>query len=216
MRTPTSNAEFALARQTAEEYRRQGYEVSTDCELEFLPGVRADVIARKGDEVKVIEVKSRSSLAAAQQFTQLVESVEAKPGWGFELVLAPEPERLVGSHAARLLDEEGIMRRAGDAQQALNAGYTEAAFILAWSSCEAALRHLIKLQGVVDERITAASYAIEQAVHLGVVSLDTYTRLSDFEKQRNTLVHGFSQAGVNDETVVTLIELVAELLESSD
>lgn len=216
MATATRNAEFALARQTAEEYRRQGYEVTVDGELDFLPGVRADLIARKGDEVKVIEVKSRSSLAAAQHFTELVESVEARPGWGFELILAPEPERLVGSQLARSLDQEGIMRRLGEAQQLVDAGHAEAAFVLAWMSCEAALRHLIELEGVVDERITAASYAIEQATHLGAISLEIYDRLSEFVKQRNTIVHGFNQADLTDERVVALIDLVAELLEPSD
>ena len=60
----TSNAEYLRARETAAEYRRMGYEVAREAPLDFLPGFRADLVVRKDDEVKVIEVKSRSSLAA--------------------------------------------------------------------------------------------------------------------------------------------------------
>ena len=59
-----SNAEYLLVRKTAEKYRRQGYEVTLDAPLDFLPGCRADLLASKADEVTVIEIKSRSSLAA--------------------------------------------------------------------------------------------------------------------------------------------------------
>ena len=42
-----SNAEYLLARKTAEDYRRKGDAVAFDAPLDFLPGFRADLVASK-------------------------------------------------------------------------------------------------------------------------------------------------------------------------
>ena len=59
-----TTSEYLLTQKTAEEYRARGYEVLTEASLDFLPGLTADLLVRKGNEVKVIEVKSRPSLGA--------------------------------------------------------------------------------------------------------------------------------------------------------
>lgn len=93
MANPTA-AEYQLVRQTADAYRDQGYEVSIDEELDFLPGFRADLLARKGDRVKVIEVKTRSALANVRELDELARATNEKPGWSFELLLVAEAEQL--------------------------------------------------------------------------------------------------------------------------
>ena len=67
MMSNTANAEYLLAQKTAEEYREMGYQVELGPVLDFFPGVRPDLLARKGDDVRVVEVKTRSSLAANPQ-----------------------------------------------------------------------------------------------------------------------------------------------------
>ena len=69
-----NNTEYLLTLKTAEEYRSKGYEVLRDAALDFLPGYRADLLVKKGDEVKVIEVKTRSSLAADPKIAQWRDS----------------------------------------------------------------------------------------------------------------------------------------------
>ena len=54
--------ERQFAAKIAAEYTSRGYQVSRDQLLEFFPGFRADLVVRKGDETKVIEVRARSSL----------------------------------------------------------------------------------------------------------------------------------------------------------
>ena len=58
-----TNAEYFLLRKKADEYRDQGYEVSLDSALDFLPSHSPDLIVRKDGATKVVEGKSRSSLA---------------------------------------------------------------------------------------------------------------------------------------------------------
>ena len=55
----------------AAEYRSRGYEVEEDCPLAFLPGFRADLVARKDGDVRVIEVKTRTSLALTPNLNEL-------------------------------------------------------------------------------------------------------------------------------------------------
>ena len=88
---PTTDSEYLLTQKTAEEYRSNGYEVQLEAFLDFFPNFRADLLVRKGDEVKVIEVKSRPSLAADPRVSELAKLIESKPGWSFELVLVGEP-----------------------------------------------------------------------------------------------------------------------------
>ncbi|MYF23219.1 MAG: helix-turn-helix domain-containing protein [Chloroflexi bacterium] len=92
MARPTAS-EYQLRNETAAAYRDQGYEVSIEKELDFLPGFRADLVARKGDQVRVIEVKPRTVLVNAGALVQLLRAIEERPGWSFDLVLAAEAEQ---------------------------------------------------------------------------------------------------------------------------
>ena len=73
-----TTSEYLLTQKTAEEYRSRGYEVVQEAPLDFLPGFTADLLVRKGDEVKVIEVKSRPSLAADPRIGELARRIESR------------------------------------------------------------------------------------------------------------------------------------------
>ena len=140
--------EYLLTQKTAEEYRSRGYEVRLDASLDFLPDFRADLLVCKADEVKVIEVKSRPSLAADPRISELARVIDSMPGWSFELLLVGEPEKVDSPEGARSLESESIGRRVEEAQKSLEAGLPEAAFLLAWSAAEAAIRGLLTAEGV--------------------------------------------------------------------
>ncbi len=210
-----TNTEYLLARKTAEEYRSRGYEVSEGTPLDFLPGFRADLVARKGEEVKVIEVKARSSLGANPKIAELARIIDANPGWSFELLLVGEPEKLDSPEGAHSVDGENITQRIEEAEKALAAGLSEAAFLLAWSACEAAARELIAAEGAPDAGIATASYVLDQATFQGVISRDEYNNLTGMRKYRNAIVHGFSVDDFSDELVTNLIETVRRMLTAT-
>ncbi len=207
-----TSAEYLLARRTAEEYRSKGYEVSVEAPLDFMPGFHADLIVRKDNEVKVIEVKSRSSLAASPEIIELARTIDSKPGWTFELLLVAEPEKLDSPEGARLFERENILRRIEEAEKALGSGLSEAALLLAWSACEAAIRVLIAAQGVSSTGITTAGYVLDQAIFQGVISRDEYHNLTSIQEYRNAIVHGFSHNDFSDELVSDLIEAVRRMI----
>ncbi len=207
----TAIREGLLADQTAEEYRRKGYEVSRDPHLDFLPDFRPDLVARKGDEAIVIEVKARSSLAANPRIRELAEIIRSKPGWSFELLLVSEPEKLDSPEDAWPFGRERILEQIEKAERALESNLTDAAFLLAWSACEAAIREKNASQGISAKGIPTASYVLNQAVSQGLVSRDEYNKLTGMMRYRNAIVHGFSLNNLSDDLVKDLIKSVRRM-----
>lgn len=194
-----------LAQQIAEEYRQQGYEVSTELPLDFFHDFRADLVVRKDDDVRVIELKSRASLAVDQQIVELARMIESKPGWSFELALVGEPENLTAPSESRPFGVAEVEQRLGEAVQLLDAAHIESAFMLVWSAFEAAVRMLLAAEGVTDDRITSSAYVLDQARYLGLLAPEDYSRLTDGLAHRNAIVHGFSHSGLSVETVRLLV-----------
>ena len=198
----------------AAEYRSRGYEVEENCLLEFLPGYRADLVVRKGKEVRVVEVKSRTSLARSPRMTELAEILYDKPDWSYDLLLVGEPEKLESPEGAQSFREEEIRQRLAEAEKVLERASGEAAFLLVWSACEAAARNLIENEGISITRVTTAAYVLDLAVMHGVISREQHDYLTDMMKYRNAIAHGFDANGFSDEKVTELIEVVVRLLDS--
>ncbi len=206
-----TDSEYLLTQKAAEEYRSNGYEVELAASLDFMPDFSADLLARKGDEVKVIEVKSRPSLAADPKVSELARLIESKPGWSFELLLVGEPEKLDSPVGAHSFERGKIVQRIEQAEKSLEAGLPEAAFLLAWSALEAATRALIEAQGVSDTRVTTPRFVLDQAVFHGVISRDQYSALVRMLEYRNAIAHGFSIDDFNDDMVTELIDAIRRI-----
>ena len=207
--------EHLLNWETAEQYRRRGYEVAMDVPLDFLGGFRADLVARKGDEVRVIEVKTRAAIAATPELIELTRAVEAKSDWFFDLVIAPEPERESSPPDVTTFDETSILARLNEAADFIDRGQLDAGLLLAWSGCEAAVRRLIADHGVDDARITSVPYVLEQATILGLIWHEEYFRLLELSKYRNAVIHGFNHDGDMAALALELIATAKDLISSA-
>ena len=207
-----TDSEYLLTRKTAEEYRSKGYEVLLEAPLDFMPGFRADLLVRKGDEARVIEVKSRPTLAADPKISELARLIESMPGWTFELVLVGEPEKVDSPEGARSFESEKIVQRIEEAERSLEAELPEAAFLLAWSASEAAIRELLTARGVSGKSITAPGYVLDQGFYHGVISRNDHDALTRMRKYRNAIVHGFGTDDFNDELVTELIATIRRIM----
>ena len=206
------------ARVIAEDYRSRGYEVieepSPDQLPDLLSGYQPDLLVRKGDEVLVVEVKTRSSLSKEPQVRQMAQMLQKEPGWRFELVLVAEGQKLRLPEAARPLAREDVLQRAASAERLLDSGFSEAALLAAWSALEAAVRMLTEEEGIMLERMIP-SYVVDQAVANGVISRDEYNLLTDAMEYRNALVHGFKITDLDSGLVEELIITTKRLLQPS-
>ncbi len=211
-----THTESIFVQKTAEEYRNRGYEVLEEVSLDFLPGFKADLIARNADEVKIIEVKARRSLAANPKITELARIIESKPGWSFELLLVDEPEQLHSPDSVRPFKNADILMRADQAEELLELGYPEAAFTLAWSAYEATARELIATERESDTDIFTSSYVFDQAVFQGLISREEYSTLTEMRKYRNAIVHGYIADDFSGELVTELIEAIRRIATTAD
>ena len=195
---------------TAEQYRREGYDVEIEPRLDFLAGRRPDLVARKDGENRVIEVKSRSALAS-RSTSDIARMVRLQPGWSFDLVLVGEPERMDSPAGSLPLGKDGVTRRADGAEEALASGYIEAAFLMAWAAWEAAVRVLIAAEEAGSVVATGVEEVLDQARFRGFVSSDEYDRLREMRKFRNAIVHGLSVSPFSEALVRELIALARTL-----
>ena len=207
-----TDSEYMLTRKTAEDYRDKGYEVRLDAPLDLLPGFRADLLVRKGDEVRVVEVKSRDSLAADPRVREVAQLIDSKPGWSFDLLLVGEPEKLDSPAGACSFENAMIVRRVEEAEKSLQAGLSEAAFLLAWSAVEAAIRAIVAAQDESDSRITSSRFVLDQAIFHGAISREEYDALVSMLEYRNAITHGFDVEDFNDHMVVDLLEATRRIL----
>ena len=108
-----------------------------------------------------------------------------------------------------------ILQRVEEAERSLQAGSPEAAFLLAWSACEATIRELLSAQGVSKASITSPRFVLDQAVFHGVISRDEHDKLSHMLKYRNVLVHGFDADDFSGALVRDLISAMRRITSSA-
>lgn len=213
-----TSRERQRAREIAEEYRSKGYEVieqpSPEQLPDFLSGYHPGLLVRKGDEARVVEVKSRSSLGKDSQIRDLARLLQTKPNWNFELVVVGGVERFRAPEGARPFARDDILGRIEAADKILELGFPEAALLIAWSTCEATVRLLTEEEGIVLDRFSPL-YILDQAVMNGVISREDYNSLTNIMKYRNALVHGFKPIDFDPTLVKELINVTHRLLQST-
>ncbi len=213
-----NSRERQRARAIADEYCRQGYEVIEEPSTEQLPGFLSsyhpDLLVRKGDEAKIVEVKSRSSLAKAPQIRDLAKLLHNRPNWSFELVFVGE-ESPFGDleEDVRPFKNEDILQGIETAEKLVDSGFAEAALMSAWSTAEAAIRLLNEAEGITLERFDPP-YILMQAATNGVISREDYHFLTKVMKRRNALAHGFKTVDFDPALVRELVSTTKRLLQA--
>ena len=196
------------------EYRDKGYDVQREVVLDFLDGLRVDLVARKGDQTEVIDVKTATSLARAggEQRKKISETIRAKEGWNHRLVVVGEPERLSSHKGATPFNLEDALFRMERAEKCLEAGFPEAAVLLAWSAVESVIRIVLREDGFEIKRLTHSSHTIGYAVQQGSISYEDYDRLIELMRYRNAIIHGFSVGDMDGERLTReMIRLANEI-----
>lgn len=207
-----ATSEELLTYMIGKDYRNKGYEILPCHQLDFLPGFTPDLVVRRGRETKVIEVKSRSSLAASPKTEEWAQIIRSKPGWSFELVLVGEPEKLDSPEGLQAIETPDIVARIDQAEGVLDLGFTEAAFLLAWTALEAAIRMCIAELGSSNTEVTTTGHIIDQAAFLGVISRQEYRSLMAAREYRNAISHGFGLDNFDDKPVKNLLRAARDLL----
>jgi hypothetical protein len=218
MSTVTHEAHRQKLQEIAAEYEIRGYEVhvepSPESLPEFLAGFHPDLVARGPNESVVVEVKVGTKTAASERFRELAEIVQRQPGWRFSLVVIDPRSDEVAPATQPLLDRTEIADRLARANEFLNTGSKDAAFLLLWVSVEALLRHIATREGLPLERVPSSSL-MKELFSLGVLSRSELDLAQRAFSVRNSLVHGFEAPGVG-QIAGELARLGQQLLSELD
>ena len=214
MAARTEQLERERLLELAEEYRQKGYEVLLPPQSEELPdflrAYRPDMIVRRGEEAIVIEVKSRPSIASAQSLRGLAQAVEEHPGWRVELVMTNPEEAIYSTNVEDSLQEHEIKAQLQVARLAVH--HPESAILYAWSLAEAALRIVANQEGLMQK--LEPLRLLKQLATEGVISKAEYQSLMNAFPLRNAIAHGFKTTQPTQSSVLELIEVTEQLLNS--
>ncbi len=175
----------------ADKYRSEGYSVKEAAGAGLVPKEldhlrdRIDLIAEKDGEHVVVEVKRRDELYEISPVAvdQLV------PGWSYNLVVYPP----AGVDDIPLEDGEPgpdyVESLLTEAEELVDSGKPRAAFLVAWSAVETAMRTAAHREQL-DIKDGAPLFVLNTLGTAGVISHEEYDRLRQRLNERNRLVHG--------------------------
>lgn len=182
--TATTAALRALDR-ARDAYEADGYTVSLE---ERLPppfqGFVADAVARRSDEIVVVEVRSADmSDRTRNRLSRLAEIVAAEDGWRVDIVTY-EPEEPPADP-----ERADIFRRVEEARRVADIS-PDAAVTLTWSAIEGALLRRSKARGLAHARVGSPRALIRNLNINGLLSDNQAAELDGFARLRNEVAHG--------------------------
>lgn len=217
VRTSLLAYEAQRAEEVAQEYLERGYEVLREPQPDQLPAGLArfspDLLVRKGDEVIVVEVKSRATLGQEPLVRDLHDAIKAMPGWRLELIVAnPDEQRLLPLDAEDWTAEE-VAARVEEGHLLLRSEHVEAALLVAWSAAEATLRRLATAEGLTTKR-QDAGHLLKRLVLAAVISKAEYDVLRNVMAMRNAVAHGQKTNELTATAVERLLTMVDGCIEA--
>lgn len=197
----------------ATEYEKQGYDVLREPRVSDMPDVlrpfQPDIIAQKGDEKWVIEVKVPGHKRPESYSADLAEKA-AQAGWRFRFVIAGGPEDDLRSYT--MPDAADIEAAFEILAKLTAAGQGAASLLFAWSLFEAAARRRLLRDHQDPGRAVTPVGLAKVLVHFGHLDESELDRLREIANLRNQVAHGLFQATVPAESIELLSALTRRML----
>ena len=215
MSVGSAPAERELVERVAEDYRQRGYAVI----LEPTPGKKPpflghlvpDLIAQKGDEKIVIEVKRARIPRLPPSLRALLEALRTQPDWQLRLVYVG-PEGELETFELPTLTAEESQRQIDSSTRLYESGEQAVALLKLWSVFEAVGREeLAKLQQQ-DIGPMAPIAILKELTSFGLIEQHEYTELRNILELRNAAAHGRPTISVAQSFFQILREVVKKLL----
>jgi hypothetical protein len=197
------------------DYEKEGYSVITHPDRDHLPQclgeLGIDLLARRGEEAVVVQVKSRTQLYDLDDLRRLAELVRQEPGWRFDLVVFPPEGGIEVPEDGAELGADQIHSLADEASRALDLGVVRASFLIGWAAIEAAMREAARREGIPIGR-EAPLFVLKSLYSNGIISREDYDRVEHCFHVRNALVHGFAPPKLESADIEFLLEFARRLL----
>lgn len=198
--------------QVRRELEQDGYSVIVRPRAENMPqeleGFVPDLLARRGDQTVIVEVKTSDALAQSDELARLSSVVEKLQGFELRLeVLRREPDQVIPIPSEVLVDRLDSVRELAEFQR------LDAALLVGWATFEGALRVRASESSTIDagERV-AASALVRELISEDFLPEAWLPEVDRISQIRAHLAHGFNTKVVQED-VKRLIEMSAYLLE---
>jgi Holliday junction resolvase len=205
-------------KEIAKDYEVRGFTVTINPNQgnlpDFLKGFEPDIIATSESESVVIEVKStKGNVSQLKQFESLAKLISQHKNWRFELVFTNAIEQSIQNKYTNEIPLEKIRSRINEVNLLLIGNHYEAAFLLGWTTLEAAIR--LKLDNEKNDSNNKPTLAIIKTIYsLGYINSHDYKKLEALNQKRNLLIHGFDNP-IDRNSIDQLINIVTYIIGDS-
>ncbi len=210
-----SSRELTKIKELAAEYRKLGFDVhiqpTRSKRPSFLQELQPDMIASRGDENIVVEVKSGSG-GIESPYQQFVSALQNQPGWRFELVLTNSREVAKYGSEYELLDGDEIRSMAIESHKSLRRGERRIAALLAWICLEGVLVEGLRKYIATPVLNRSPKRLIKEAVSMGLLNQGDYRNLEHFAEFRNGFVHAMRVEPPQAEDIQYVLQIVNKIL----
>lgn len=209
-RIPSESREREKIAALAREYMARGYDVLADIPIYESPapieGIRPDLVAKKGDEILIVEVKTSESLKKNKDIiAKLARYAKDIPGARLDLVVTnPKPQSSVQVKVKALQEQlramqEGLLT---EIQEAVEHERPDLVVILASRLLEQLLLHAAAKKGIhlPSPKERSLSVLSEKLASKNVVSQTIVEFASKLQQYRNAIVHGKARISIKDAT----------------
>lgn len=213
--------ELRAERLIAKQYEERGYVVTLEPPVAAIPfslgRYRPDILATRGAENLIIEVKSAGAKVDPEIFFKLDAEVQQHPGWRFLLVTVNDAElkEETGSGTGKNLNVKSIrahvqeIARLGD-----DLKFARLVLPALWTAYVASLQLLLVNEGIAVDGYAELSL-LNKAYSAGLVAFDEYEAGRRLMSLRNQAVHSLDVT-VTTAECMQLREMIESLLNRID
>jgi hypothetical protein len=193
------STEAAIANLRASGYRVHLGKAARAIAPDWLARFEPDLIAHRGEEFLVVEVKGRRSTAATAGLSELASEVGQHTNWALELVWVG------GDRAPASSSEvEGLISRA---LRVLEVD-VEAALLLIWPAVETSLELLASRVGIGE---ASTRQVMSELYSLGWLAPHHFEELEAAQDLRNQVAHQVGVSAVEETIVLRLAEIARRI-----
>jgi hypothetical protein len=203
--------------QLAKQYREEGYSIVLHPQEDQLPPFAkdfgADIVATRGDERVLIQVKhDRAALEADPLVPVRAGITNAQPGWRYDLVILNEGDPLHRlTRGAREPSNEEINEVLVSVERMIEAGDHRSACVFAWAALEAAMRRVASELELYLPRTTPGEL-LRSLYGNGILSREDFEELNQLFRLRTGIVHGLIPPAIDPALIRASVRATRYLL----
>ncbi|MDV3348106.1 hypothetical protein QGP82_05355 [Leptothoe sp. LEGE 181152] len=202
---------------TAKELQEKGYDVIVEPSSDSIPfalgGYTPDLVAFRGNNGIILEVKESSARFSVDRFQELAERIAAHEGWRFLLVTLDDvTDSLFPNGDDGLPSWTTLQTKLASVETLIQNEMLEPALLYLWSCIEGLLRKQAMVQKLPIDRLPPVKL-VNHMYSSGEISMDEFDVIRAALEKRNRVAHGLVTSLSTDDELEGLLTTTRLLIE---